>query len=63
MFSYHKLVAKNRSHKLTAHIRSEICIYIGTTVLLPRLVMLQRVSRSYKGQQISEKFYTNEEVK
>jgi hypothetical protein len=26
-------------------------------------VMLQRVSRSYKGHQISEKFDTNEEVK
>ena len=34
-----------------------------TTVLLPCLVMLQRVSRSYKGHQISEKFDTNEEVK
>ena len=34
-----------------------------TTVLLPCLVMLQRVSRSYKGNQISEKFDTNEEVK
>ena len=35
----------------------------GTTVLLPCLVMLQRVSRSYKGHQISKKFDTNEEVK
>ena len=35
----------------------------GTTVSLPCLVMLQRVSRSYKGHQISEKFDTNEEVK
>ena len=35
----------------------------GTTVLLPCLVMLQRVSRSYKGHQISEKIDTNEEVK
>ena len=34
-----------------------------TTVSLPCLVMLQRVSRSYKGHQISEKFDTNEEVK
>ena len=34
-----------------------------TTVLLPCLVLLQRVSRSYKGNQISEKFDTNEEVK
>ena len=34
-----------------------------TTVLLPCLMMLQRVSRSYKGHQISEKYNTNEEVK
>ena len=34
-----------------------------TTVSLPCLVMLQRVSRSYKGHQISEKFDTNKEVK
>ena len=34
----------------------------NTTVLLLCLVMLQRVSRSYKGHQISEKFDTNEEV-
>ena len=39
------------------------CHTQGTTVLLPCLVMLQRVSRSYKGHQISEKFDTNEEVK
>jgi hypothetical protein len=36
---------------------------IDTNVSLPCLVMLQRVSRSYKGHQISEKFDTNEEVK
>ena len=35
----------------------------STTVSLSCLVMLQRVSRSYKGHQISEKFDTNEEVK
>ena len=35
---------------------------LGTTVLLPCLAMLQRVSKSYKGHQISEKFNTNEEV-
>ena len=40
----------------------EACNLI-TTVSLPCLVMLQRVSRSYKGHQISEKFDTNEEVK
>ena len=33
-----------------------------TTVLLPCLVMLQRVGKIYKGYQISEKFDTNEEV-
>jgi hypothetical protein len=37
--------------------------FFDTTVSLPCLVMLQRVSRSYKGHQISEKFDTNEEVK
>ena len=35
----------------------------GTTVLLPCLVMLQRVSQTYKGHQISEKFDSNEEGK
>ena len=34
-----------------------------TTVLLPCLMMLQRVSRSNKGHLISEKFDTNENVK
>ena len=34
-----------------------------TTVLLPCLGMLQIVSRSYKGQQISQNLVTNEEVK
>ena len=41
----------------------EVVDNVDTTVLLPCLVMLQRVSRSYKGHQISEKFDTNEEVK
>ena len=27
MYAYHKLVAKNGSHKLKAHIRSRICTY------------------------------------
>jgi hypothetical protein len=35
----------------------------GTTVSLPCLVMLQRVSRSNKGHHIWEKFDTNVEVK
>ena len=30
-----------------------------TIFLLPCLVMLQRVSRNYKGRHISENFYTN----
>ena len=34
-----------------------------TTVLLPCLLMLQRVGRSYKVHQTSEKFCNNEEVK
>ena len=39
---------------------SQITKYLGnTTVSLPGLVMLQRVSKSYKGHQISEKFDTN----
>ena len=34
-----------------------------TTVLMPCLVMLQRVRIDYKGHQIAEEFDTNEEVK
>ena len=47
------------------HTRSRKCHFLRQllkTVLLPCLVMLQIVSKRYKGHQISEKFVTNEDV-